>query len=159
MPKKHFYVAVDRPGAGWDRVIQAETLAKAKKEALRMFGEMPDAAYEVPETYEEDRKKLAEQQEYDRLGGTDFLIALQLAGKLPQVGEDFPNQGLLQAIHRRLELDKRVNPWRESSVLGLLNKDRPKERGRSECPNILGRRTSNIPVSRKDVSAGTRGGR
>ena len=47
---KTFYISLDRPGCGWSEIVQAKTLAQAKKIANnKHYGEPCDTGYEWTE--------------------------------------------------------------------------------------------------------------
>lgn len=99
---KTFLVALDHPGVGWSGTVRALTRSSAIKAAKRKFGELPDTVYEVPADYEKIQAERREQEIYERLDSDDFLIALGLAGVMPNPKGDFPNERMLRAMTNRL---------------------------------------------------------
>lgn len=117
---KTFLVAGDRPGCGWSATVRAFTPAGAQVAAKRKFRESPDTVSEVGDDFEKTQAENRAQEPYERLDGDDFLVALSLAGALPEIGGRFPNERMWRAMNARVDRLKENAPGTVGRVKELL---------------------------------------
>lgn len=118
----HYFVALNRPGAGWSYVVKAISEEHAKRQAIRKYRQVPDIIYQVDAGFAAQQVEQSEQERYDNLGATNFLLALQAAGILDDLSERMPNPRMVLAIAAFLELHRRINPHLIKEIRQLIGK-------------------------------------
>jgi hypothetical protein len=122
-PKFNYYfVALDRPGTGWSYVVKAVSESHAKRQATRKYGEVPSIVYQVSADFKAKQVEKSEQERYNNMGATNFLLALQAAGLLDSLAERLPNPRVVQAIETFLEHHHQINPHLIKEIRQLIGK-------------------------------------
>jgi len=118
----YYFVALDRPGTGWSYVIKAVSELHAKRQAIRKYGEVPDIICQVDAGFKAQQVEQSEQERYDNLGATNFLLALQAAGMLDDLAERMPNPHMVRGIEAFLKLHHQINPHLIKEIHQLIGK-------------------------------------
>ena len=122
---KNYVVALDNPGAGWSGVLKARSLDRAKKLATKKYREAPDTVYQVAPNFKKEQKAKKEQENYDNLGPTNFLVALEVSGGLKNIDNLIDNKKIVKAIKSFIKLQKTINPHLFKEVKRLVGTDTP----------------------------------
>lgn len=93
---------------------------RSRAAAKRKFRESPDTVSEVGDDFEKTQAENLAQEPYKRLDGDDFLVALSLAGVLPEIGDRFPNERMWRAMNARVDMLKESAPGTVGRVKELL---------------------------------------